>query len=316
MGKHVIRQTPKAMPAPERLAEANAGLAKPFALAGCRGESSAANREPDFAVHGVARAVGESVDALRARLQGREAYVFVHGYNLTAQESLRAARDFFGRLHAAFVRDGADTSAMDFVLFTWPGDTGTVHFDVAQAYAQHSGVALFELLQGLGAKHLALATHSLGAHVALRAAAILGERGFHGRPATRVDRLLLLGAAVEDDVFERPQRHEEYHFPEAAFGIRALHITASRADDVLAGPFRVNESDAALGMSGPQSMSALVSLARRVRELSGGAEDFVFELHDLSPSSATIMNPALHVRSHGDYWRRAEQLDYYVDRLR
>ena len=69
-------------------------------------------------------------------------------------------------------------------------------------------------------------------------------------------------------------------------------------------------------MAGPESMTPLKSLARRVRELSGDSEDFLFELHDFSPNSATIMNPALHVRSHGDYWRRPEQLDYYVDRLR
>lgn len=316
MGKHLIRQTPKVMPTPAQLAAANAGLAKPFALAGCRGETASQNKDPDFGVHGTPRAVGETLDALRARLQGRELHVFVHGYNLTAQESLRTGHDFFARLQAAFVREGVDTGTLDYLLFTWPGDTGTVHFDVAQDYAQHSGVALFQLLYGLGVRHVSVTTHSLGAHVALRAAAILGERGFHGRPTNRIDRALLLGASVEDDVFERPQRHEEYHFPEAAFGIRQLHISASRTDEVLAGPFRVNESDAALGMSGPESMVPLQSLARRVRDLSGGREDFTFELHDFSPSSATIMNPALHVRSHGDYWRRPEQLDYYVDRLR
>lgn len=316
MGKHVLPQTPKAMPTPAQLAAANAGLAKPFALAGCRGETAGQNKDPDFDLHGTPRAVGETLEALRARLQGRELHVFVHGYNLTAQESLRSGHDFFARLHAAFVRDGVDTATLDYLLFTWPGDTGTLHFDAAQRYAQHAGVALFRLLHGLGARHLSVTTHSLGAHVALRAAAILGERGFHDRPTNRIDRALLLGASVEDDVFERAQRHEEYHFPEAAFGIRRLHISASRADDVLAGPFRINETDAALGMCGPESMSPLVSLARRVQALSNGAETFEFELHDFSPHSATIMNPALHVRSHGDYWRRPEQLDYYVDRLR
>jgi len=316
MGKHVIRQTPKAMPAPAQLAAANAGLAKPFALAGCRGETTGQNKQPDFGVHGVLRAVGETVEALRARLHGRELHVLVHGYNLSAQESLQSGRDFFARLHAAFVREGIDTGGIDYLLFTWPGDTGAMYFDDAQQYAHHSGVALFDLLHGLGARHLALITHSLGAHVALRAAAILGERGFHNRPATRIDRALLLGASVEDDVFERPKRYEEYHFPEAAFGIRQLHISASRADDILAGPFRINETDAALGMSGPESMSPLASLARRVQELSRGTESFEFELHDFSPNSATIMNPALHVRSHGGYWRRPEQLDYYVDRVR
>jgi esterase/lipase superfamily enzyme len=316
MGKHLNRRTPKTMPTAAAVGEANAGLAKHFTVTGCRGADARANETPRVEVHGVPTVVGEAPDALRARLQGREVYVFVHGYNVTSSEALRSARDFFGKLHAAFERDGRDTTPIEYVLFTWPGDTGTLHFNDAQAYAQHAGVALFALLFGLQASHLAVVTHSLGAHVALRAAAILGERLFHGRPATRMDRLLLLGASVEDDVFERPKRHEEYHFPEAAFGVRRLHISASRADDVLSGPFRVNEADAALGESGPESMSPLVSLASRVRAVTQNAEDFQFELHDLSPHSATIMNPELFVHSHGGYWARPAQLDYYVGRLR
>lgn len=315
MGKHVKRLIPRPMPSASALAEANRGLAKGFACAGSRATTAAANEEPDFGTHGEPRGVGETVDALRQRLVGRDVFVFVHGYNVTAREALDSGRDFFRKLHAAFEREGRDTAAMDYLLFTWPGDTGTLHFNDAQAYAQHSGTALFRLLYGLAARHLAVVTHSLGAHVALRAAAILGERGFHGRPTTRIDRLLLLGASVEDDVFERPERYEEYHFPEAAFGVRMLHMTASRADDVLSGPFRFNEGDIALGMSGPESMDPLVSLARRVRALSNDAEDFRFELHDLSPSSATIMNPELFVHEHGGYWRRPAQLDYYVDRI-
>jgi hypothetical protein len=63
-------------------------------------------------------------------------------------------------------------------------------------------------------------------------------------------------------------------------------------------------------------MAPLVSLSRRVRAVTQDAEDFQFELHDLSPHSVTIMNPDLFVHSHGGYWARPAQLDYYVDRIR
>lgn len=311
MGKHVARQTPRQMPSAAKVAQYNAGLAQGFLVAGCRGETNAQNKQPDFAVHGSHRFVSGNLEDLA----GMHTIVFVHGYNLTADESLGQARDFFGKLHAALVRDGADPTRIRYLLFTWPGDTGTVHFNDAQGYAHVSGVALFTLLRAVDARW-SIVTHSLGAHVALRAGAILGERCCHNKGNSRVDRALLLAASVEDDVFERPQRHEEYHFPEAAFGIRHLHMTSSRSDDVLSGPFRVNEGDHALGYCGPQTMDSLVSLARRVHELSQGKEEFRFELHDMSPNSATILNPELHVHSHGGYWEKSSQLDYYVNFIR
>lgn len=312
MGKHVIPQTPKAMPAAAKADQYSDDLPQPFLVAGCRGLTSAENRSPNFGIHGSFRFAKGTL----AQLRGRQAIVFVHGYNVTPIDGLRAAREFFARLHAAFIHDQVDTAGIDYVLFTWPGDTGTIYFDQAQAFAHYSGVALYELLAQCMASRLTLVTHSLGAHVGLRALAVLGERFFHRKQATRVDETLLLAAAVEDDVFDRPERHEEYHFPEAAFGTRRLHITASRSDDVLSGPFRVNERDAALGYSGPETMSTLASLTRRVEQISAGRETFRFELHDFSPRSATILNPALHVHSHGGYWANDAQLNYYVNLLR
>lgn len=312
MGKHVVRQTPRAMPTAAMVDQCTANLPKPFLVAGCRGTNNAGNKEPDFAVHGDFRfATGSLAD-----LVGKHVIVFVHGYNLTAQECLTGAKDFFTKLHKAVLHDGMDAQKLQFLLFTWPGDTGTLYFNDAQQYAHLSGAALCELLRQAGARQLSIVTHSLGAHVALRAAAGLGERLFHGREVPRIDQLLLLAASVEDDVFERPERPEEYHFAEAAFGVRKLHITASRADEVLGGPFRINESDEALGYCGPESMHPLVSLSRRVREVLGGNEEFSFELHDLSPSSPTILNPQLHVRSHGGYWKHDAQLNYYVNLIR
>ncbi|MFN0186840.1 MAG: alpha/beta hydrolase [Aquabacterium sp.] len=248
-----------------------------------------------------------------ADLAGRKVACFVHGYNVTAAEALSSARAYFERLGPALSREGQRLQDWVFLLFTWPGDTGTLYFNPAQAFAQASGVALFDLVRQAGAAHWSVAAHSLGAHVSLRAAAILGQRLYSGRTVPRMDRLLLLGASVEDDVFENPQRHEEYHFPESAFGVGRLHITVARSDEVLALPYLASEGDSALGYCGPQSLSPLQSLQRRVRDVIGA--EFSFELHDLSPHSATIMNPALFVHNHGGYWSQPAQLDYYANLL-
>ncbi len=124
-----------------------------------------------------------------------------------------------------------------------------------------------------------------------------------------------LANAVEDDVFHRPERTEEYHFPESAFGVESLHISTSRDDEVLAVPFFINERDRALGYRGPESMNPLVSLSRRVKEVLGAGEAFEFEVHDFSSHSATILNPNLWVSNHGGYWNHQDQMDYYVNLL-
>ena len=315
MGRHVKRQTPKGMPSESRVATANEGLVRPFFVVGSRGESSSKNRDPDFAVHAKYRFATGGLDDFAAK----HAVIFVHGYNVTTNEGLTSAKEIFSRAHASMKRDQIDVDEFAFAMFTWPGDCGTIYFNEAQEYAQHSGVALYELLKAAnakGPKSLTVVTHSLGAHVALRAMSILGERRIRGRLDFCVDRALLLGAAVENDVFHRPRRSEEYHFPEAAFGMKMLHIVVSRDDDVLGTAFRVNEFDKALGHSGPESMSALASLSRRVTDVLGGNESFGFEQHDFSTSSTTIINPDLHVRSHGGYWGNQSQVDYYLNLMK
>lgn len=311
MGKYVVRQTPKPMPSADRVDAFNKGLSKPFLVAGCRGTVSSQNRHPDFNIHAKPRFSKGSLN----NLKGKRLVILVHGYNNTTDEALRSSTAFFSRLAPALARNNQSLSQYVFLCFTWPGDTGGVYFNDAQSFAHVSGVALYELITTAGAKSVSLVTHSLGAHVALRALSILGERFYREKSKIRVDHTLLLGAAIEDDVFARPERAEEYHFPESAFGVRRLHIGASRADDVLGGAFRINEGDAALGFSGPDSMEPLASLSRRVKEVSGGSESFQFELHDFSPSSATILNPDLHVHKHGGYWANDNQLNYYVNLL-
>jgi pimeloyl-ACP methyl ester carboxylesterase len=315
MGRHVKRQTPRRMPTAEQVQAVTAGMPKPFLVAGAHGMTAAENRLPDFSVHGKPRFVTGSL----ADFADKHVVVFLHGYNVTADEAMTSAKEFFTLLFNTLRRDQLNVDSYVFVLFTWPGDTGTVFFDDAQLYAQHSGVALYEMLQKSRSqppKWLSLVTHSLGAHVALRALVVLGERRFHGHVDFRVDRTLLLGAAVEDDVFHRPDRSEEYHFPEAAFGVRQLHIVTSRDDDVLGTAFRVNEFDKALGHSGPESMEPLRSLLRRVSEVLGPHETFAFEQHDFSHSSPTIMDPRLQVDSHGAYWKDQKQVNYYVNVLK
>jgi len=315
MGKHVIRQTPHAMPSPERVRTITDKLPQLFFVAGSRGNTRAENKVADSELHGPVRDVGWQPSVLRRK----HVVVLTHGYNCTTDETLVSAADFFGKLHASLVRDGVAPGSYAFVLFAWPGDTGTVYFDSAQVYAQHSGVALYKLLDAAAqAKPMSLTvvTHSLGAHVGLRGLAVLGERLVRRKATFRVDRVVLLAPAVEDDVFTRPRRTEEYHFPESAFGMRKLHVVASRGDDVLSKIFFLNEKDKALGYAGPQTMDSLVSLGKRVRAVLGEKEDFLFEMHDFSPSSATIMNPKLHVDNHCDYWTRSEQMDYYVNLIK
>jgi esterase/lipase superfamily enzyme len=314
MGKYVARQTPKSMPSASRIAAFTKDLAQPFLVAGSRGLTMQENKQPTFATHGNFRfATGQLAD-----LADKHLVIFTHGYNNTPDDALRSAKELFARLHTSLRRDQVATGDCQYLLFTWPGDTGPVFFNDAQAYAHHSGVALYELLRQAASaaappRSISLISHSLGAHVVLRCLAILGERHYREKSTLRVDRALLLAPAVENDVFERPGSGNEYHFPEAAFGMKHLHMVVSRADSVLSGAFRVNEKDAALGYSGPESMEPLASLARRVKDVSAGTQEFKFEVHDFSPTSATILNPELHVTDHGGYWKNETQTNYYVN---
>lgn len=327
MGDQIKRLTPRALPTKadikkshDRVVASKERKAQPFTMpdlkvAGSRGLKVEDNRDADFAIHGVPRWVNASA----SDFAGKHLVIFLHGYNVPTAGALDSAHTFFGRLHDAVVRDGGNPADCAFLGFGWPGDTGVIHFNAAQRYAHHSGVALYELIQQVSVAgaplSISIAAHSLGVHVALRAAAVLGIQRINRKATARIDRMLLLGAAVEDDVFERVDHIQEYHFPEAAFATDRLHITASRSDEVLAGAFRLNEFDRALGHRGPPTMEPLVSLARRRREEFEG-ETFAFRVHDLSPNSSATMNPDLAVDNHGDYWATPLQLNYYVNYLR
>ncbi|MFO1077017.1 MAG: alpha/beta fold hydrolase [Planctomycetota bacterium] len=313
MGR-ATQEKPYTMPTAARVtaAQQREGFAA-FAVAGSRLPPAERRRKLDRAEVQQYRFVEGGPDLAA----GKHVVLFVHGYNVTSEDALRSFAGFFHRLHTALAGDQVDMAQVLLLGFTWPGDVGSLHFDGAQDMAHGSGVALYELAKDLaaaGARRLTLVTHSLGAHVGLRALSVLGQRRFSKPPAERpapFDSVLLLAPAVENDVFERPNLAERYHFPESAFGMRSLNIFASRADTVLRTAFATSEFDKALGYAGPESMGPLASLSRRVKEVLDDV--FAFELHDFSPQSATIINPALHAHGHSDYWERQPQLDYYAN---
>ncbi|MEM9944909.1 MAG: alpha/beta hydrolase [Cyanobacteria bacterium P01_D01_bin.36] len=304
------------MPTDTQVTDVVSGMQQPFLVAGSRAVRTQDNRRPNYDVHSNFQFVQGNV----SDFQNKQAFVFIHGYNTTSSEALVGFKRFFELLTESIEREpGLNLTDAGFCGFTWPGDTGTIYFNEAQEYAHHSGVALYKLIGALheaGASSVSLVSHSLGAHVLLRALSILGERLYRERSSvSRVKHALLLGPAVEEDTFERPDFMDEYHFPEAVFGMEFLHMVASRSDEVLSSAFYLNEKDRALGYKGPESMSALQSLARRVKEVLGEEKKFIFELHDFSPRSAVIMNPQLWVHSHGDYWKTQEQMNYYINLL-
>lgn len=295
------------------LEAANEGLPKDFALAGSRGERRV--RDPDFAAHGRYRLL--SFDDLEPFAEKR-ILIFLHGDDVSAREGLSASRSFFEKAARALEREGEDLEDYALIAFTWPGDLGPRGREESRVFAQHAGAALYHLIADLAElswpPKVSVAAHSLGAHVALRAAAILGERRVNAGADTVLESLALLGPSVESDAFERPRDPDRYHFPEAAFGLRGLHIFASRADKDLRRGF-AETSGPALGYAGPMSFKPLRSLARRVEEIFSEDGGLTFQLHDLSPCSTSIIDPELHVQHHDDYWSRPVQLDYLINFL-
>ena len=92
---------------------------------------------------------------------------------------------------------------------------------------QYSGAAL-KLLDALYSNasrrfQFTIVSHSLGAHVLLRSLAILGS-AYRGKAKSAVNCALLLGAAVEDDVFERADDANEYHFSRSSLWRRRFTL--------------------------------------------------------------------------------------------
>jgi len=316
MGR-VTQDKPDVMPSASQVEQAKTRAKfAGFHVAGSRLQSGTKRRKLVHSDIDDYRRVGWKLNDVTAE----KVVLFTHGYNVSRADGLRSFASFFKGLSAAMSEDGVDVSTVQFIGFTWPGDVGSLHFDGAQTMAHGSGVALYKLARDLLDGHrdrvITLVTHSLGAHVGLRAASIVGERRYSRSHAPRMEpfeNVLLLAPAVENDVFRRPTSSERYHFPDSAFGMRNLHMFVSRADKVLKIAFATSEMDRALGFSGPETMRSLKSLSHRVRAIWPEKEKFSFQVHDFSPQSAAIMNPDLHAHAHSDYWERQAQLDYYAN---
>lgn len=310
MGRAVIRQTPTPMPTAEELSQAFGQLPYTLYVAGCRGTSE--ENDSPGSVHMEPRGWYPDDETV----EGKSVVIFIHGYNVTTRESLASCAEVFDKLHASLLRDGRAVDDHCYVPFLWPGDVGSLYFNDAQQYASRSSVAFQRFLKRLiqcCPLRVSIITHSLGAQVALGALTMLGMDNTRKPEKYRINSLLALGPAIEDDAFERATSSAEYHFTESAFAIENLHIGISRDDQVLGAAFHLNEQDRAMGFNGPQSMQTFKSLARRVKEVLGSEVDFRFAVHDFSVNSQQYWNPELEVRGHADYVRNQTQFDFYVN---
>lgn len=307
------RRAPGPMPTAAQVDKANAGLVRPFRVAGSR--SAVGRRTHCSAQHARYRGL---TDLQRDQLAGKHIVLFVHGYNVTSARGLRMARALMSLLQEVLPGLGQPVEALEYLLFTWPGDPGEWFFGAAQEFAEAAGVALFELIRDLARRadglRISLVTHSLGAHVGLRAGSLLGERRAGGQGGPFFETAQLLAPAVVSDAFEPPAPRAPVHFPGAAFAIGDLHVYYSRNDPVLRTWFPRSQGQPALGYSGLRSLAPLRSLARRVEAATG--ERFTVDQHDFSKDSPTLDRPEVMAAAHhGDYWANASQVRYYARRL-
>ncbi len=186
--------------------------------------------------------------------------ILVHGYNRTEAQ---VAQDY-----TAF----SAALAQDCALYSWPGGCHPLDFLAAVGRAELAGWRLRDVfsmrhLRSCGEK---VVTHSLGARVAL--AALKGG-------AFRIQKLILMGAAVDWSAFERGAEFE--NVPACC---DSVHVLYSNRDDILklAFPFGDWGGDChALGLDGPRDPAAIPSNV---------------QLHDLSHC----------IGAHSDYLSRPE----------
>ncbi|WP_232796502.1 alpha/beta hydrolase [Roseovarius salinarum] len=146
----------------------------------------------DYVVHDR---VGSFRQALRARRDGTETMVYVHGYNNTLSEAMYR----LAQIRADF------EPPMPSVLFSWPsaGDPrGYIYDRDSVLFARDDLKALLgDLTAGQGEKVFLLA-HSMGAHLVmevLRQAAIAGDR----RLLNRISGVVLMSPDIDPDLFRR-----------------------------------------------------------------------------------------------------------------
>lgn len=279
-------------------------MTKPFITASCRGNPPHENDHPSFKVHGRV----DSIIGDLKRCRDRELIIYVHGYNVDNQLALMEAKDIFTKLQSSLVENGKELEDYEFMLFTWPGDAGVVKFSEAQLYAQYSGNALYNFLLKLkrewGVKDIDLLAHSLGAHVVLRSAELMEKHPAPEREEFSYKNVLLMGAAVEEDIFEGSPS-KRYHFPRAPYAMDNLYIITSRADLPLKIAFNIMEQENALGCRGTNG-------GKEIGRVPGVGEGIHSELHDLSPVLEEKLSSKPLVYGHIRYWETQKHTDYYV----
>ncbi|MFK7831221.1 MAG: alpha/beta hydrolase [Congregibacter sp.] len=149
------------------------------------------------------------------RQKGRDTVVFVHGYNVSFKEALKAASDLGEKLQGV---DGG--KGVNMVLFSWPSDGSMAPFlaysnDRRDAAASGAGLArgllkAYDFLTELGSEELCdqrihLICHSMGNYV-LRHAMQEFLRQSSRRPIRIFDQVMLMAPDEDDDTFEHDHK--------------------------------------------------------------------------------------------------------------
>lgn len=214
---------------------------------------------------------GRTLDAQKSRLGSRSVFqdlreamingrrdtlVFVHGYNVSFREGLKAAAELGGKLSGV-----ADGRGVNMFLFSWPSDGSMAPF---LAYANDrrdaaaSGAALargmlkvFDYLVGLKPEdacqqRLHLMCHSMGNYV-LRHAMQEFMRQSSQRSVRIFDQVLLMAPDEDDDAFEHDYKLRL--LPRVA---RRVSVYFNRGDRAMAVSDLTKANPERLGDDGPR----------------------------------------------------------------
>lgn len=243
----------------------------------CRGNKELKNLYPTH-VSNIEEILKGSLEECR----GGKVVFYIHGYNVNRTIALEEANNLFKKLRK-------DVKGYKFVLFTWPGDSGLLKFRLAQNYAEYSGELLYKVVRRLKDEYLIddsiLIAHSLGSHVALRSASLMGIR-------ERYKNVLLLGPAINENILSKNNISNKYWYPNVLDKIDNLDIVYSKTDITLEVCFSIYELGKPLGSN-----------------VSKYKNDIRVRMHDLTPMNGHMEGIA--VNSHLQYWETDEQIELY-----
>jgi hypothetical protein len=158
-----------------------------------------------------------------SRISGKHLVLVTHGFNVKAEDGIVALE---GWKQLAALKDPCV-----YVGLLWPGDSlflPVLDYPIEGSVAMQSAALLAQFLNANAGSVTAISmvSHSLGARLVLETAKRLG-------PA-RVDTMLLMAGAIEDDCFV-----DEYK--DVAAAAKRLCVVASRRDKVLEYAFPVGD---------------------------------------------------------------------------